>query len=88
MATVAELAAGDLVTSGPGSAVFLSRSVHPIWPTLMLVTWRLRDSHGYLGWSFDALDLHQEVGDVTPSTARDRQARLREILLGEGGDGA
>lgn len=83
MATVAELAAGDLVTQGGMSAVFISRGVHPIWPTLMLVVWRLCDSFGYLGWSFDALDLRQEVGDVTPSTVQDRQARLREILLGE-----
>ncbi len=51
----------------------------------MLVTWRLRDPFGYLGWSFDALNPHQEVGDVEPSTASERQGRLREILLGEDG---
>jgi hypothetical protein len=51
----------------------------------MLVTWKLRDPGGFRGWSFDALDLHQEVGDVAPSTAGERQGRLREILLGEGG---
>lgn len=83
MATVAELAAGDLVSQGTMSAVFISRGVHPIWPTLMLVIWRLGDS-----WSFDALDLYQEVGDVVPSTAADRQRRLRAALLGEkGSDG-
>lgn len=87
MATVAELAAGDLVTQGGTSAVFIHRGVHPIWPALALVIWRLRDEFGYLGWSFDALDFRQEVGDVMPSTADGRQARLREILLGEGSGG-
>ena len=81
MATVAELAAGDLVSQGGMSAVFISRGVHPIWPTLMLVIWRLGD-----GWSFDALDLHQDVGDVAPSTVHDRQQRLRAALLGEDGN--
>jgi len=78
MATVAELAAGDLVSQGGMSAVLISRGVHPIWPTLMLVIWWLDG-----GWSFDALDLHQEVGDVAPSSALERRARLRAALLGE-----
>lgn len=84
MATVAELAAGDLVTQAGMSAVFISRGVHPIWPALALVIWRLDNG----GWSFDALDFRQEVGDVTPSDSRDRQQRLRAALLGEGGSDA
>ncbi len=84
MATVAELAAGDLVSQGGTSAVFVSCGVHPVWPALMLVIWRLGwDAEaGGTAWSFDALDLHQEVGDVAPSTSRDRQARLLAALLG------
>ena len=36
MATVSALAPGDLVTSGPMSAVFITRTVHPDYPTVML----------------------------------------------------
>lgn len=80
MAAVAELLPGDLVTTGAGPAVFLTRVVHPLWPTLMLVVWHLGDG----SWSFDALDLRQDVGEVTPSTQRDRRHRLAELLTGEG----
>jgi hypothetical protein len=76
MVTVAELVPGDLVTLPPDSAVFIVRAVHPVWPSLMLVIWRLGD-----GWSLDALSAHQEVGDVTPSSHAERQGRLRAALL-------
>ena len=76
MATVAELIPGDLVTQAGMSGVFISRSAHPIWPYLMLVTWRLHDR-----WSLDALDPMQEVGEVVPSAIAERQARLRAALL-------
>lgn len=76
MATVADLAPGDLVTQAGMSGVFISRGVHPIWPTLVLVIWRIGD-----GWSFDALDFHQEVGEVVPSAIAERQGRLRAALL-------
>jgi hypothetical protein len=85
MATVAELTPGDVVSSAGMSALFVARGPHPIWPSLMLVTWRLRDAFGYLGWSHDALAAHQHVGEVEPSTAQQRQARLREVLTGEDG---
>lgn len=84
MATVAELAPGDLVTSGGTSAVFIARTVHPIWPDLNLVIWRVEDD-GYGHWSLDALSSRQYVGDVMPSTFREGQARLRAALLGGGG---
>jgi hypothetical protein len=88
MATVAELAAGDLVTSCGMSAVFITRSVHPDYPTLMLVAWRLGETLGG-GWSFDALRPDQDVGQVVPSSIRDRTDRLRAALAGEeaGDDG-
>lgn len=76
MAMVAELTAGDLVTNGGMSAVFIIRGPHPIWPGLALVIWRLDDG----SWSFDALDFHQDVGDVTLPAGR--QERLRAALLG------
>lgn len=82
MATVAELAPGDLVTSGPMSAVFVARMVHPDHPTLMLVAWRLCAALGG-GWSFDALDPRQHVGEVTPSAIADRADRLRAALTGK-----
>jgi hypothetical protein len=83
VATVAELEPGDLVTNGAMSAVFISRTVHPIWPDLNLVIWRLPYDDPAVRWSFDALSSRQEVGDVTPSVFVDRQARLRDALLGE-----
>lgn len=87
MATVAELAPGDLVTSAGMSAVFIARTVHPDHPTLMLVAWRLGEALGG-GWSFDALRPDQDVGQVTPSAIRDRADRLIGALEGkEAGDG-
>lgn len=82
MATVAELAPGDLVTSGDASAVFITRMVHPDHPTLMLVIWHVDEPADWRGWSFDALDPRQEVGQVTPSTIADRAGRLCAALEG------
>lgn len=87
MATVAELAPGDQVTSAGMSAVFITRSIHPDHPTLMLVAWRLGEALGG-GWSFDALRPDQDVGQVAPSTIRDRADRLMDALTRKGaGDG-
>jgi hypothetical protein len=85
VATVAELAPGDLVVNpginGPGRGVFIARMVHPDYPTLMLVVWRLDDAS--YPWSFDALDPRQEIGELVPSTIRDRADRLLAALLGK-----
>jgi hypothetical protein len=77
MMMLAELVPGDLIHQGDMSAVYVTRSVHPIWPGLMLVIWRLEDE----GWSFDALKNNQDVGDPVPSTAHERKERLRHALL-------
>ncbi len=79
MATVSALTPGDLVTNGPMSAVFICRTVHPDYPTLMLVAWRLTRIPGDC-WSFDALRPDQEIGQITPSTIRERTDRLRVAL--------
>ena len=79
MATVAELEPGDVVSQGTESALFVTQTVHPIFPRLRLVIWQL----GGGGWSFDALDARQEVGDVLPADVEQRQGRLRAALLGE-----
>jgi hypothetical protein len=80
MATVSALTPGDLVTSGPMSAVFITRTVHPDYPTLMLVVWRLTHAAAGNAWSFDALDPRQEIGQITPSTIRERTDRLKAAL--------
>ena len=81
MATVADLIPGDLVRNGGMEAVYITQSPHPLYPGLRLVIWRLGE-----GWSFDALDSRQEVGEVWMASDFDaRMARLREILLGEDG---
>jgi hypothetical protein len=82
MATVSALAPGDLVTSGDASAVFITRTVHPDYPTLMLVIWHVDEPADWRGWSFDALRPDQEVGQVIPSTIRERADRLRTALTG------
>ncbi len=81
MATVSELSPGDLVTNAGMSAVFITRMPHPVYSTLMLVVWRLDDTQGG-GYSFDALDPRQEVGERTPSTPQERADRLRTALTG------
>lgn len=81
MSSVVTLQPGDLVTSGPGSAVYIiTRTEHPLYPGLYLVIWRLLPS-GRL--SLDALSPDQEVGEVAPATDTDRRAQLRGALLGK-----
>lgn len=60
------------------SAVYVTQAQHPIWPHLQLVVWRLVDGT----WSHDVLDSRQFVGTVAPSTAGERQKRLKAALLG------
>lgn len=79
---VRDLQPGDEVRNAGLSAVFVVATQHPIWPSLQLVVWRMPDGNG---WSHDALDARQEIGDVTPSTLEERMARLRKALL-EGDD--
>lgn len=80
--TVMELQPGDLVNHGSHSATFVARTVHPIWPHLMLVIWRVPESLGLPGnWSHDALDPRQVVGTVTPSSHAERAERLHDALL-------
>jgi hypothetical protein len=79
MATVADLVPGDLVRNAGMEAVYVTQSPHPLYPGLRLVIWRLGD-----GWSLDALDSRQEVGEVRLASDFDaRMARLRGALLGE-----
>lgn len=82
MAKVSDLKPGDLVSSGDTTALYVTRCWHPLYPRLAMVIWRLGDR-----WSFDALELRQEVGDVVSSTAGEREQRLRAVLLGEVGAG-
>lgn len=82
---VAQLTPGDLIGSAAGrTALYITQSEHPIWPSLRLVIWRLSDGT----WSFDALSSQQEVGvqlsrNEPPGR---RELRLRDALLGGGGD--
>ena len=80
MSRVDELTPGDLVTNPTinKAAIFVARTTHPIWPDFQLVIWRMDDG----SWSHDALLARQEIlGDVSPATAADREARLRGALL-------
>lgn len=79
---VRDLQSGDEVRNAGMSAVFVVATQHPIWPSLQLVVWRMPDGNG---WSHDALDARQEIGDITPSTIEERMVRLRKALL-EGND--
>jgi len=78
VATVMQLVPGDLVTSGRKTATFVTRTIHPDDPRLMLVVWQLSDA----SWSFDKLHPDQQVGQITPSTIRQRTNRLRVALTG------
>lgn len=85
-ATVMELHPGDLVNQGHVQSTFVAQTVHPLWPHLRLVVWRVPESLGLPGnWSHDALDPRQVVGTVVPATPYERTERLRAALLG-GGD--
>lgn len=78
MTNVEELVPGMKVNLAGDQATFVARTTHPLWPSLQLVVWRMRDG----GWSHDALDARQDVGTVVPSTAYERDMNLREALLG------
>lgn len=81
MIKVSELEPGAVVRLGNRSATFVVRTVHPIWPALQLVVWKLDDGT----WSHDALDAEQYVGDAVPSDEETRLTNLRTALLvGEG----
>jgi hypothetical protein len=80
MATVRELLPGDLVELDDQSAVFICRVKHPLHPKLMLVVWRLH--FGPDDWSFDALSMDQEVGQVLRATNEERNHLLRSVLIG------
>lgn len=84
MAAVMELRPGDEVTlpapEGPCTGVFVAEAAHPLYFGLRLVVWRLDSGE----WSHDALSPRQDVGAVTPSSADERAARLRAVLLGPG----
>jgi hypothetical protein len=77
--TVSGLLPGDLVKHGEAEGLFVCQVPHPFYPGLMLVIWRLED-----GWSFDALDSRQYIGEAVRSTDRERERRLRDALLGGG----
>jgi hypothetical protein len=76
---VEELVPGMKVDLAGNQATFVARATHPLWPSLQLVVWRMRDGD----WFHDALDLWQDVGTTAPSTASERETNLREALLGE-----
>ncbi len=81
MAAVYELLPGDEVTlPGFPPAVFIDKTVHPLWRHMMLVIWQLDDG----SWSLDTLAIGQEIGQVTPSDLASRTERLRRALTGPG----
>jgi hypothetical protein len=76
-----DLLPGDLVVLGGQSAVFITRTQHPIFPSLQLVIWKMPDGWDF-EWSLDALSADQEVGVVIGSTGDERMERLRKAMLG------
>lgn len=77
MSTVADLTPGDIVDNFGTHATFVAATQHPIWPHLQLVIWHLADGT----WSHDALNLHQDVGQVRPADLFARRAQLERALL-------
>lgn len=81
---VEDLTPGDVIRNtfpeGPIEATFVARTMHPLWPHLELVIWRMQDG----SWSHDALDRGQEIGDLVPCSVQDRTERLRAALFDEG----
>jgi hypothetical protein len=78
MIKVCELVPGMRV-NGLKTATFVAQTEHPIWQRLQLVIWKVDEQ----GWSLDALDYQQVVGEAVPSTLRQRQENLRRALTGE-----
>lgn len=76
---VRDLVPGDRVTLAGESAVFITQAVHPVWPVLHLVIWRLGDGTV----SLDALSVDQEVGELDRlADLGERQDRLIDALRG------
>lgn len=75
---VQDLQPGDATAT----ACFVARTAHPLWPDLQLVVWRM--AHG--GWSHDALDPRQVVGNLMPASSGVRTARLQAALVDVDGD--
>lgn len=81
--TVAQLVPGDVVDLMGERATFIAQTQHPLWPHLRFVVWRLHDETRLPGgWSHDALDARQVVGEVASATDEQRQAALRDALFG------
>lgn len=80
MATVRELRFGDVVVleGMPVNGMHITNTDHPVYPGLRLVVWKLSND----AWSFDALHPDQWVGDVEPSTPKERMDRARQALEG------
>lgn len=74
---VTQLQPGDLVRSGPDSAVYIEQAPHPLYRGLRLVIWKMPDGT----WSHDALKPGQDVGEAVPSTPAQRRVRLAYALL-------
>lgn len=77
---VMDLLPGQRVRLGGMSAVFIARNIHPLWPALQLVVWKLDDGT----WSHDALSGEQDVGEADPSTWLSRQENLKAVFMGVG----
>jgi hypothetical protein len=73
MATVECLLPGDLIGKGGQKGLYLGQGIHPVWPQLKLVIWRLEDG----SLSFDALSRMQDVGEYIPPCTR--QARISRL---------
>jgi hypothetical protein len=78
VAKVYDLQPGDLVRV-PGievQGVFITRAEHPTYLGLELVIWKM--SNGKM--SFDALYANQDIGEIMPSTGKERGERLMRCL--------
>lgn len=74
---VIDLRPGDVVTEGNSKAtIIMIAERHPIYPSMCLVIWRL--DNGTV--SFDALSPLQELGELVPVTADERNSNLLEAL--------
>jgi hypothetical protein len=75
---VCDLKPGDVVEQPFGSATFIAHAAHPLYMALRLVVWQL-DNGTY---SFDALELGQEVGKRKEMGFRERLLNLHQALKG------
>jgi hypothetical protein len=75
--TVEKLQPGDVVIHSSLTderGCYIQQAIHPVWPHLRLVIWRMEDGAIYL----DALDSRQVVGVVV------EKVDVRGALLGDG----